>query len=66
MSATFITLENLWLSVPFEDKDEAKARGARWERKKEIRLWYAPPGQDPLHFRKWWSFLLSAAEYSSK
>src|SRR5215831_6639908 len=31
----------LWLDVPFAEKDEAKALGARWDPK--ARSWYAPP-----------------------
>ncbi|WP_415678782.1 DUF5710 domain-containing protein [Tsukamurella hominis] len=29
-----------WLDVPFEEKDHAKAAGARWD--PEQRCWYAP------------------------
>jgi hypothetical protein len=31
-----------WLDVPFAEKDEAKAAGARWD--PAARRWYAPPG----------------------
>ena len=58
MPTPFITLENLYLLVPREEKDEAKKRGARWD--PEIYLWYIPPGLDPLDFRRWWSFLRPA------
>src|SRR5512146_3182184 len=30
----------IWLDVPYADKDEAKAQGARWDR--AARRWYAP------------------------
>lgn len=30
----------IWLDVPFEQKEAAKAAGARWDR--EARSWYAP------------------------
>jgi hypothetical protein len=33
------TAEQVWLDVPFADKDEAKQRGARWDAK--ARRWYA-------------------------
>ncbi len=32
--------ERLWLDVPFVEKDEAKARGARWD--PQERSWFAP------------------------
>jgi len=32
-----------WLDVPFSEKDEAKAAGARWDVSE--RRWYAPPGR---------------------
>ena len=55
MAAPFLTLSNLYLNVPFEEKDKAKSRGARWDNKNK--LWYAPTGLDPLEFRAWWAFL---------
>lgn len=33
----------LWLDVPFAEKDEAKALGARWDPK--VRSWWAPAGR---------------------
>jgi hypothetical protein len=35
-----MTLERIWLDVPFDEKDEAKALGARWDSK--AKRWYAP------------------------
>src|SRR5699024_7233276 len=32
--------QHVWLDVPFAEKDEAKALGARWDRRE--RRWYAP------------------------
>ena len=32
--------QKVWLDVPFEEKDEAKALGARWDGMR--RLWYKP------------------------
>ncbi|PRX97745.1 DUF5710 domain-containing protein [Allonocardiopsis opalescens] len=32
--------DRIWLDVPFQEKDEAKALGARWDPK--ARRWYAP------------------------
>jgi serine/threonine protein kinase len=58
MSTPFITHSDLYLMVPFEEKEAAKERGAKWDR--EHKLWFAPTGLDPLEFRDWWSFLAPA------
>lgn len=39
------------LAVPFREKDEAKALGARWDR--AAQSWTVPPGGDPAVFGKW-------------
>jgi hypothetical protein len=46
-----MTNAKLYLDVPFAQKDQAKALGARWDaaRKK----WYAPPGVDSAPFAQW-------------
>jgi hypothetical protein len=42
-----MTEQRLWLDVPFEQKDAAKAAGARWD--PSAKSWYAPrPGIDAL------------------
>lgn len=46
-----IALEKTYLDVPFAQKDEAKALGARWDR--EARKWYVPAGLDVLRFERW-------------
>ncbi|HDV3697354.1 TPA: DUF1738 domain-containing protein [Escherichia coli] len=43
--------ERSYLSVPFKEKDEVKALGARWDRQE--RAWYVPAGVDPAPFAKW-------------
>ena len=43
--------ENIWLDVPFADKDAAKEAGARWDR--EEKRWYAPKGADLDLVRAW-------------
>ena len=40
-----------WLRVPFAEKEEAKALGARWNR--SARKWYAPLGVDVGPLQKW-------------
>lgn len=39
------------LNVPFGEKDEAKALGARWDAHQ--RRWYVPDGVDPTPLSKW-------------
>ncbi|EMK0110348.1 toprim domain-containing protein [Escherichia coli] len=43
--------ERAYLNVPFKEKDEVKALGARWDRQE--RAWYVPAGVDPAPFAKW-------------
>ena len=39
------------LKVPYAEKDEAKALGARWN--KERKIWYVPDGADAALFKRW-------------
>lgn len=39
------------LSVPFEDKEQAKNLGARWD--SAHKTWYCPDGIDLMLFTKW-------------
>ncbi len=39
------------LAVPFKDKEEAKALGAKWD--KDAKIWFAPPGADLAKLDKW-------------
>lgn len=39
------------LCVPYEDKDEAKRRGARWDA--ASRIWFVPEDLDPAGFERW-------------
>ena len=39
------------LFVPFEEKDQAKALGARWD--PNNKTWYIPDHLDPSLFQKW-------------
>lgn len=41
----------LFLVVPFAEKDEAKALGARWDA--ASRKWYVPTGKDQAAFARW-------------
>lgn len=42
--------ERIWLDVPYSEKDQAKAAGARWD--PQAKRWYAPkPGMETL--RQW-------------
>lgn len=42
---------DVFLNCPFSDKDEVKARGARWDR--EQRRWYVPAGMNLTPFAPW-------------
>ena len=48
-----IATTNINLKVPFNDKDQAKSLGARWNA--EAKLWYVPQGVDAAPFEKWLS-----------
>ena len=39
------------IDVPFAEKDEAKALGARWN--PEIKKWIIPEGAEKEKFKKW-------------
>jgi hypothetical protein len=49
----------LFLTVPYAEKDEAKALGARWNPTK--RRWYVPDGVATAPFAKWAAQGLEAA-----
>ncbi len=42
---------NIALKVPFNEKDQAKSLGARWNA--ESKHWYVPQGIDAAPFEKW-------------
>ena len=46
-----IATTNINLKVPFNEKDQAKSLGARWNA--EAKLWYVPEGVDATPFEKW-------------
>ncbi len=46
-----MTTKNIYLYVPFAEKDEAKKAGAKWD--KEEKMWFAPKGSDLNKFEKW-------------
>ena len=48
-----IAATNINLKVPFNEKDQAKSLGARWNA--EAKLWYVPQGIDAAPFEKWLS-----------
>lgn len=43
--------KGLTLEVPFAEKDQAKALGARWN--PEIKKWFVPDGVEKEKFSKW-------------
>ena len=48
---TMIATTNINLKVPFNEKDQAKSLGARWNA--EAKLWYVPQGVEAAPFEKW-------------
>ncbi|OGV77982.1 MAG: hypothetical protein A3I83_07735 [Methylotenera sp. RIFCSPLOWO2_02_FULL_45_14] len=44
---------NISLKVPFNEKDQAKALGARWNA--ELKQWYVPEGVNSAPFEKWFA-----------
>jgi hypothetical protein len=44
---------NISLKVPFNEKDQAKALGARWNA--DSKQWYVPQGMDSAPFEKWFT-----------
>lgn len=40
-----------FIAVPFKEKDQAKALGAKWDR--QAQSWYIPPNTDPTPFARW-------------
>ncbi|WP_027156702.1 strawberry notch-like NTP hydrolase domain-containing protein [Methylobacter luteus] len=43
--------ERQYINVPYREKGEAKALGARWDRQEQA--WYIPPGVETAPFAKW-------------
>ena len=50
-SASADAAKRVFLAVPFAEKDQAKALGAKWD--KRARCWYVPAGADPEPFARW-------------
>lgn len=48
-----IATANIALKVPFSEKDQAKALGARWNA--ESKHWYVPQGVESAPFEKWFT-----------
>ena len=46
-----VATERTDLSCPYEEKDQAKALGARWDN--DNKKWYVPAGVDLDHFKRW-------------
>lgn len=48
-----MTTDNILLKVPFNEKDQAKALGAKWNA--EVKQWYVPQDVDSIPFEKWFT-----------
>jgi len=46
-----IAEEKVYLAVPYRERNQAKAAGARWDR--EAKLWYSPQGADLAKLESW-------------
>lgn len=54
-------MSRLILNVPFDEKDEAKRKGARWE--PALKKWYVPEGISSLQFIPWIQELKDKSNY---
>jgi len=54
-----MTATNIALKVPFNEKDQAKALGAKWNA--ESKHWYVPQGVNAEPFAKWFTTGASTA-----
>lgn len=57
-------MEDVILDVPFAEKDEAKALGAKWN--PAIKKWYVPKGSDTSKCRRWFPDSVCDPEISIK
>ncbi len=55
-----VRTERAYLQVPYREKDEAKALGARWDRQQQS--WYVPGGKDTGPFSRWMPVAESVAK----
>ena len=51
MSETTELGDKTFIDVPYKEKEEVKALGARWDRQEQS--WYVPAGKDAAPFAKW-------------
>ncbi len=54
-----MTATNIALKVPFNEKDQAKALGAKWNA--EAKHWYVPQGVNAEPFAKWFTTGVASA-----
>tara|TARA_Y100000588_G_scaffold167376_1_gene181226 strand:+ start:636 stop:1985 length:1350 start_codon:yes stop_codon:yes gene_type:complete len=57
---SIVNFEKLYMDIPFEQKEWAKENGLKFDGK--AKCWYLPPGNDPLEFRDYWSYLENTYE----
>ena len=55
MNSTMMSFDKIYMQIPYEDKDWARSKGFKWD--VQGVSWYLPPGQDPLPFKDYWSYL---------
>lgn len=44
--------DRFYLNCPYDEKDECKALGGRWDN--DARKWYVPSDVDKDMFKEWW------------
>jgi len=59
-----MTATNIALKVPFNEKDQAKALGAKWNA--ESKHWYVPQGVNAEPFAKWFATGAPAAPVNTQ
>ena len=55
-------MSRIYLCVPFEERDEARRRGARWD--PAMKCWFIAASEDPTRFLQWLADETQIAPYS--
>ena len=62
--SSFLTYENIYFQIPYEDRAWANNNGLKYDG--NAKFWYLPPGNDPLPFKNFWSFLDNKNTYHDR
>ena len=58
-----VETDKTFLNVPYREKEEAKALGAKWDRQEQA--WFVPPGVDVVPFAKWANTMEATSQAST-